>query len=179
MLDIGAGEKAQAASDLAVKYQKKPDKLHVLAVDLTAALDHPSKASQIRGNAFHLPLRDNTIDLAYSRQSVTYAAEGSSPLLRQSLYEAARVLKPGGIFFIDDDRYTDTESDAPELNRVIPDGTTLYATPAGVRPILDLQSRLRDNKFPFEYLALIKDGPLNPLEDLPVEKHFRLLGTGQ
>lgn len=65
ILDIGGGVNSQTARDIAKRYKEK---VHVTNIDLVACpTDGATTASSIKGDLFEIPLRDNSIDFAFSR----------------------------------------------------------------------------------------------------------------
>ncbi|MEK7077026.1 MAG: class I SAM-dependent methyltransferase, partial [Patescibacteria group bacterium] len=102
ILDIGGGIEARAAGDIADKYHDEEDKqVQVFSLDLTARKKDKQGLHQIAGDALNLPLKDNSIDVAYSRMSISLLEESKPETLVQALKEAARTLRPGGVLFLD------------------------------------------------------------------------------
>lgn len=102
VLDIGVGIEARAAENIAEEHGGKEDeRVQVFSLDLTARKKNREGLHQVVGDALNLPIKDNSIDMAYSRMSVSLIKENDPSTLRQALKEAARALKPGGIFFLD------------------------------------------------------------------------------
>ena len=102
ILDIGGGINAQSAGDIADKYRDEQDeRIQVFSLDMTARKKDRAGLYQIVGNVLELPIKDNSIDMAYSRMSVSVLEESDPDTLQQALRETARVLKSGGLLFLD------------------------------------------------------------------------------
>jgi len=102
ILDIGGGIEARAAGDIADVYGgNNDDRVRVFSLDMAVRKSQKDGMQQIIGDALQLPIKKDSIDLAYSRQSVSLMEERDSDALWQSLRETARVLKPGGLFLLD------------------------------------------------------------------------------
>lgn len=101
ILDIGAGVEARAAEDIA---KKRDEYISVFSLDLVTRPQKGKRANQIVGDASHLSLKDASIDMAYSRMSVSQLDQTNlkKEKLLQVLSEVARALKPGGVFFVDE-----------------------------------------------------------------------------
>lgn len=92
ILDIGGDIEAQAAED---------QRIHVFSLDMTARKKDKAGLHQLVGNVLEIPIRDNSIDIAYSRMSVSLLEESDPNILQRALRETARTLRPGGLFFLD------------------------------------------------------------------------------
>ncbi|MDA2936010.1 class I SAM-dependent methyltransferase [Patescibacteria group bacterium AH-259-L05] len=102
ILDIGGGIKARSAGDIADTFgSKHDDRVQVFNLDLTATGQNKEGLHQVVGDMMRLPIKDNSIDLAYSHHSISLREEIDSDALVQALEEVARTLRPGGIFFLD------------------------------------------------------------------------------
>jgi len=100
VLDIGGGIEARASGDIAEQY-KNYDDLAIYSLDLTANPNTRGGRHQIVGDALEMPIKSNSIDIALSTMSVSEVVSGDPELLKKALLETARVLKPGGVFFLD------------------------------------------------------------------------------
>jgi SAM-dependent methyltransferase len=97
VLDIGSG------GGWAARYIRGPD---VIAIDLVDA-PSPAEVLRVRGDMRRLPLRDATADVAFFAASLHYAPTG------ESVREAARVLRPGGLVVaVDSPMYRDRSAQA-------------------------------------------------------------------
>lgn len=116
ILDLGGGIEAKAAGDIADKYGGEQDeRVQVFSLDMTARKKEKGGLHQVVGNVLELPIGDSSIDMAYSRMSISLLEESDPTTLQKALEETARVLKPGGLFFLDK-TYTERLDRAPDLN---------------------------------------------------------------
>lgn len=101
ILDIAGGMGSWTADELAHKYG---DHVTVYNVDVLAnRFNHEPNVYPIQGDAEHIPLSDNSVDIAYSYQYIFYYRvnndlEGEL----RALEEIRRVLKPGCSAAIDE-----------------------------------------------------------------------------
>ena len=95
--DIGSG------GGWAARYLQDAD---VIAIDLIEA-QTPLEVLHVRGDMRRLPVRDATVDVALYAASLHYAP------IRDSIREAARVLRPGGLIVaVDSPMYRDCRAQA-------------------------------------------------------------------
>jgi len=97
LLDIGAG------GGWAARYLRDAD---VIAIDLLAAGGRPGEV-RVRGDMRRLPIGDATVDAAFYAASLHYAP------IDDSIREAARVLRRGGVLIaVDSPIYRDRNAQA-------------------------------------------------------------------
>lgn len=114
ILDIGGGIEAQAAEDIVDKYRNDQDKrIQVFSLDLTARKKEKEGLHHIVGDSLILPIKSSSVDIAYSRMNISLLEESDPTMLARVLKEAMRILKPGGVFFLDK-TYTERLGRAPD-----------------------------------------------------------------
>jgi SAM-dependent methyltransferase len=105
VLDIGSG------GGWAARYIRDAD---VIAIDLVEA-PAPAAVLRVRADMRRLPLRDATADVAFFAASLHYAP------VADSVHEAARVLRPGGLVVaVDSPMYRDRDGQARAKSRSAP-----------------------------------------------------------
>ncbi len=162
ILDVGGGIEAQAAEDIADKYRDIEDqRIQVFSLDMTARKKDKEGLHQIVGNVLELPIRDNSIDIAYSRMSVSLLEESDPNVLQQSLKETARVLKPGGLFFLDK-TYTERLGRMPDSAEVKKIGEALgvvfYSKELGLflGPLEKILNKLNKEYPDWKFIIMVK-----------------------
>lgn len=106
VLDIGAGARGTAMGELQEYFAHATRKPRVIGVDLTNRFDVETPPNKLLADATHLPLKDASVDVAYSHQALALIGDLSTDakrreLLQPAIDEAVRVLKPGGVLIID------------------------------------------------------------------------------
>lgn len=99
VLDLGGGRNSGVAAQL---QKELGSGVHVINVDLVHNKEIPLPVSRVQADTFFLPLQDATIDLVYSFQLLPFL-ENEKTYMR-SFREIARVLKPGGVALLDEQR---------------------------------------------------------------------------
>jgi SAM-dependent methyltransferase len=172
VLDIGSGLRGVAMHELQSRFEHADRKPAIVGIDLThiSTMDGPD--NKIIGDATRLPLKSESVDVAYSSQSVTLMGDLSTDSARRELRhlainEAVRALKPGGVFFIDLDIPYDRDfSKQHDLDRL--------SLPAGIRAYWE--HRGPRDKTPvgrFLMAIIIKDDPANDTSELAQELRLR------
>jgi SAM-dependent methyltransferase len=169
ILDLGGGIEAKSAGDIAVNYGgEKDERIQVYNLDITARKKEQEGLHQIVGDALQIPLKDDSIDMGYSRQSVSLIAENNPQMLGVALEEAARVLKPGSVFFIDK-TYTDGLDKNPDVNflkELGPKlGVTFYSAELGLflGPLERILNKLNRSYPNWKFIIMVKE---------PIDKDF-------
>lgn len=162
ILDIGGGIEAQAAEDIVDKYRDTDDpRVQVFSLDMTARKKDKEGLHQIVGNVLELPIRDNSIDIAYSRMSVSLLEENDPNILQQALKEAARTLKPGGLFFLDK-TYTERLGRVPdktEIQKLSEElGVVFYSKELGLflGPLEKILNKLNKEYPEWKFVVMVK-----------------------
>lgn len=166
ILDVGGGIDAQAAEDIVDKYQDPEDqRIQVFSIDITARKNDKPGVHQIVGNMLALPLKDECMDMAYSRQSIVIIDENSpgEDVVGQAVKETARTLKPGGLFFIDKEFTEDiAKEDIEKLKELSADlNVVMYSKEAGLflRPLDRIKGLITPHSR-FKFLIIVKN-PVN------------------
>lgn len=180
ILDVGGGIEAQAAEDIVDKYQdEKHQRVQVFSLDMTARKKDKEGLHQIVGNVLELPIRDDSIDLAYSRMSVSLLEKNDPNTLQQALREVARTLKPGGLFFLDK-TYTERLGrvpDSDELKKLGKElGVVFYSKELGLflGPLEKILNKLNKEYPDWKFLIMVKQ-PVDEelLNALKLKEHDR------
>jgi len=160
ILDVGGGREARAAGDIAAKYGgQKDERVKVFSVDLTARKQNREGMRQIVGSALQLPIRDDSIDMAYSRMSLSLIEEAEPEKFREALREVARVLQPGGVFFLDK-TYMEKLGSPPDLKTISEElGVVFYTKELGLflGPIERILRKIEDTYYKCRFLIMIKE----------------------
>lgn len=182
ILDIGGGIDAQAAGDIVDKYGgARDERIQVFNLDMTARKKDKNGLHQIVGNVLELPIKDGSIDIACSRMSTFLLEENDPDTLRQVLKEAARTLKPGGLFFLDK-TYTERLGRLPDLNEIKGLGEELgvvfYSKELGLflGPIEKILNKLNKEYPDWKFIIMAKE-PIDEelLKALKLKQKDRLL----
>lgn len=105
VLDLAGGTESQAVKDIE-KEKEFGNRVMALNVDFAQNIEKGDKARRVQGDATHIPLTDSSIDIVYSRQLLPFMRRFDPEhglQVKKVLSEVARVLKPGGIAFLDDE----------------------------------------------------------------------------
>ena len=105
VLDLAGGTKSRAVKDIE-KNKIFGHRVKALNVDFVQDIKKGDGARRVQASATHIPLADSSIDIAYSRQLLPFMKRFDrehSLQVKKVLLEVARVLKPGGIAFLDDE----------------------------------------------------------------------------
>jgi ubiquinone/menaquinone biosynthesis C-methylase UbiE len=103
ILDLAGGTESKAVKDIEIKYAN-----HVrgINIDFAQDIDKGKGAQRVQGDATHIPLADSSVDIVYSRQLLPFLSRFEREhysQVKEVFSEVARVLKPGGIAFLDDE----------------------------------------------------------------------------
>ena len=114
VLDLAGGTESQAVKDIE-KNKIFGHRVKALNVDFAQNIKKGDGARRVQANVIHIPLADSSIDIIYSRQLLPFMKRFNrqhSLQVKKVLLEVARVLKPGGIAFLDDEEeLSGTKSD--------------------------------------------------------------------
>ena len=105
VLDLAGGTESQAVKDIG-KEKEFGSRVKALNIDFAQNIEKGNEARRVQGNVTHIPLADSSIDIVYSRQLLPFMRRfhpEHSLQVKIVLLEVARVLKPGGIAFLDDE----------------------------------------------------------------------------
>lgn len=105
VLDLAGGTESQAVKDIE-KNKIFGHRVKALNVDFAQNIKKGDGARRVQANVTHIPLADSSIDIVYSRQLLPFMKRFDrkhSLQVKKVLLEVARVLKPGGIAFLDDE----------------------------------------------------------------------------
>jgi SAM-dependent methyltransferase len=108
VLDLAGGMESQAVKDI-VRIKEYGDRVKALNVDFAQNVEKGKGAHRVQGDAANIPLADSSVDIVYSRQFLPFIRNLNLVnrehvlQVKKVLSEVARVLKPGGIAFIDDE----------------------------------------------------------------------------
>lgn len=103
ILDLAGGTKSQAVKDITRDFGNN---ITAINVDLIQNIKDGNGALRVQGDATHIPLADSTIDIVYCRQFLPFLYRFKSEHLPQVeivIREVARILKQGGVAFLDDE----------------------------------------------------------------------------
>jgi ubiquinone/menaquinone biosynthesis C-methylase UbiE len=102
VLDIAGGTESQAVKDIEKEFGSR---VKAINVDIAQDIEKGKGADRIQGNAIRIPLADASMDVIYSNQflvDVGHTKQEHTFKLNRILSEIARVLKSGGVVFLDD-----------------------------------------------------------------------------
>jgi len=105
VLDLAGGTESQAVKDIE-KEKEFGNRVIALNVDFAQSIKKGDGADRVQGDATNIPLADSSIDIVYSRQLLPFMRrfEPEHDLqVKKVLSEVARVLKPEGVAFLDDE----------------------------------------------------------------------------
>lgn len=103
VLDLAGGTESVAAKDLETEFG---DRVKVINIDFAQNPEKGKGVSRIQGDATQIPLVNSSIDIVYSRQFLPFILNlyrKHDLQVKKVLSEVARVLKSGGIAFLDDE----------------------------------------------------------------------------
>lgn len=105
VLDLAGGTESRAVRDIENR-KEFGNRVRAINIDFAQNIKKGVGARRIQGNATNIPLADSSIDIVYSRQFLPFVerfGRKHSSQVKRVLSEVARVLKPGGIAFLDDE----------------------------------------------------------------------------
>ncbi|MFZ3069105.1 MAG: class I SAM-dependent methyltransferase [Microgenomates group bacterium] len=112
VLDLAGGTESQAVRDIEKEFGNS---VKALNIDFAQNIEKGKGADRVQGDATHIPLADASIQIVYCRQLLPFMKRFSSEhgsQVNKVLAEVARILKPGGIAFLDDEEeLSGTKSD--------------------------------------------------------------------
>lgn len=168
VLDLGAGSRGVAMHELQQKFTNpnSQSRVRVTGVDLTHNYSIEAPDNKLMANVTQLPLRDNSVDVAYSSQTLALLADRAVPkkeevnAIQQGINESVRVLKPGGVFLIDLDipYYRNLLARYQLSTLVLPEGVTAYWGHQGPRNVEPIGN--------FLLTAIVKNDPVNGTDGL-------------
>jgi len=103
VLDLAGGTESKAIKDIEKKYANRVSSLNI---DFAHDVEKGKGAQRVQGDVTHIPLADSSVDIVYSRQVLPFLARFEPEhysQVKKALSEVSRVLKPGGIAFLDDE----------------------------------------------------------------------------
>lgn len=103
ILDLAGGTESRAVKDIEKEFENR---VKALNLDFAQNIEKGKGAQRVQGNALHIPLANSSVDIVYSRQVLPFIRRFErehSMQIKTVLSEVARVLKPGGIAFLDDE----------------------------------------------------------------------------
>lgn len=163
ILDLGGGIEAKAAGDIAEKYGgEKDERIQVFSLDMTARKKEQQGLHQVVGDVLQLPIKDSSIDMAYSRMSIVLLEEIDPKILGKALEETARVLRPGGLLFIDK-TYTERLGRSPDTNLLKELGeklgVTFYSRELGLflGPLERILNKLNQRYPDWKFIVMVKE----------------------
>jgi len=105
VLDLAGGTESQAVKDIE-KEKEFGNRVVAFNIDFAQNIEKGDGSRRVQGDAINIPLTDSSIDVVYSRQFLPFMRRfdpGHGLQVKRVLSEVARVLKPGGIAFLDDE----------------------------------------------------------------------------
>jgi len=105
VLDLAGGIKSKAVRDIE-NNKDFEGRVKALNIDIAQAVKEGKEANRVQGDAASLPLADSSVDIVYSRQFLPFVRQFShehSIKMNSILSEVARVLRPEGVAFLDDE----------------------------------------------------------------------------
>jgi len=103
ILDLAGGTESQAVRDIEKEFGNS---VKALNIDFAQDIERGKGANRVQGDATHIPLADSSIQIVYCRQLLPFMKRFNpehSSQVNKVLGEVARILKPGGIAFLDDE----------------------------------------------------------------------------
>lgn len=98
VLDLAGGTESQAVRDIEKEFGG--NRVRAINIDLAHNIKRGKGVDRFQGDAANIPLADSSIDIVYSVQFLPFI---NSLERKNVLSKVARVLKPGGIAFLDDE----------------------------------------------------------------------------
>jgi ubiquinone/menaquinone biosynthesis C-methylase UbiE len=105
VLDLAGGTESQAVKDIEIE-KEFGNRVLALNIDFSQNIEKGKGALRVQGDATQIPLADSSIDIVYSRQFLPFIMRFNPKhnlQIKKVITEVARVLKPGGIAFLDDE----------------------------------------------------------------------------
>lgn len=103
ILDLAGGTESKSVKDIS---QKFGGRVSAVNIDFAQNVAKGAGALRVQGNVMSIPAADASFDIIYSRQLLPFLLRFDRKHLSQVekvLSEVSRVLKPGGIAFLDDE----------------------------------------------------------------------------
>ena len=103
VLALAGGTESQAVKDIEKKFGNH---VKALNIDIAQNIEKGEGAGRVQGDATYIPLADSSVDIVYSRQFLPFVRRFNPEhniQIKKILSEVARVLKPGGTAFLDDE----------------------------------------------------------------------------
>ncbi len=103
ILDLAGGTKSQAIKDINEIYGPR---VNAFNVDIVHNVQQDQNVLRVQGSATELPIANESMDVIYCRQFLPFLNRFNrdhSLQVERVLAEVARILKPGGIAFLDDE----------------------------------------------------------------------------
>jgi len=112
ILDLAGGIESQASKDIKEKFG---DGVQAVNIDIAHNVQKGQGADRAQGDATRLPIANSCVDIIYSYQFLPFLrrfGSGHTAQIKKTLSETTRVLKPGGIAFLDDEEeFSGTKSE--------------------------------------------------------------------
>lgn len=103
VLDLAGGTESRAVNEIEKEFGNR---MKAINIDIAINPNKGIETNRIQGDATQIPLANSSMDIVYSRQFLPFIMRFNPEhfsQLKKVITEIARVLKPGGIAFLDDE----------------------------------------------------------------------------